>query len=261
MEERFTEFVVADGVARLRFTRASKRNALSRETIAQLAAAVDEARRDDSVRTLVLEADGPVFCAGMDLGEMQDRARQPDALELWHQDTVVYRDLLVDLLTLPLPTLAVVQGPVLAGGVGLVAACDMVIGTTSATCALPEPRRGITAAVVAPLLIHRIGPGAASFALLSGATLDAETCYRQGLYHQLCEPGDLTARVDQRIEEILSGAPAALAMTKQHLLDCLLPNLLPQLEAGMEVSARARETGDAREGLAAFFEKRPPAWQ
>ncbi len=261
MTEQLTDFTVHDGVARLRLTRAAKRNALSRKLIAQLARAVDAVRGDDSVRVLVLEAEGPVFCAGMDLGEMQDRARQPDALEQWHQDTVVYRDLLVNLLTIPVPTLVALQGPVLAGGVGLVAACDIVIASSTATCALPEPRRGITAAVVAPLLIHRIGPGAAGYALLSGATLQAETCFHQGLYNQLCEPGELPGIIDDRISEILTGAPAALAMTKRHLLDCLLPELLRQLDSGMEVSARARETTDAREGLAAFFEKRPPAWQ
>lgn len=261
MAERLTDFTVTDGIARLRLARAAKRNALSREMIAQLAQGVEAARRDESVRILVLEADGPVFCAGMDLGEMQDRARQPDALEQWHKDTVVYHDLLVNLLTIPVPTLAALQGPVLAGGVGLVAACDMVIASKRATCSLPEPRRGITAAVVAPLLIHRIGPGAAGFLLLSGATQDAETCFRQGLYHQLCEPGELADSIDQRITEVLTGAPAALAMTKRHLLDCLLPTLLRQLAAGMEVSAEARETADAREGLSAFFEKRPPAWQ
>ena len=112
-------FTLNDGVARITLNRPKKRNALSRELIAQLSQAVEEIAADDSVRLLVLCSTGSVFCAGMDLEEMQDRAGEPNAIELWQQDTQSYHDLLVKLFTLTLPTLAVVQGPALAGDLDL----------------------------------------------------------------------------------------------------------------------------------------------
>ena len=108
-----------DGVARLTLNRPAKRNALTRELIEQTLAAVRQVRDDPEVRLLILTGAGSVFCAGMDLGEMQARAGDDNATEEWQRDSVVYRDLLWELFTLPIPTLLVAQGPALAGGLGL----------------------------------------------------------------------------------------------------------------------------------------------
>ena len=191
---------------------------------------------------------------------MQDRATQPNARELWKEDTQVYRDLLAAIITLTKPTLAVVQGPALAGGMGLAVACDLVLAGEAAVFGLPEPKRGITAAVVAPLVCYRAGISTASYLLLSGKNLDATESQHRGLCHQVVSNDDLKTAEQDLCRSILTGAPAALAMTKAHLLNTAGKVLIAQLDAGMQVSAKARETADAREGLAAFLEKRPPKW-
>ena len=260
MSESLVKFDIDAGVARIVLNRPDKRNALTRGLIEQIARVVEKVRTDDSVRLLTLSAEGPVFCAGMDLGEMQQRAAHSDAGELWRQDTQVYRDLLVALFTLPLPTLASVQGPALAGGLGLVLACDLVLATERAVFSLPEPKRGITAAVVVPLLTYRIGAGKATYLLLSGNSVGADQAQRMGLCHEIVPEVRLADRLKEMTASILTGSPSALAMTKQHMIAIAGRSLINQLDAGMKVSAQARETSDAREGLAAFLEKRPPAW-
>jgi methylglutaconyl-CoA hydratase len=248
------------GVARLTLNRPAKRNALTRELIEMTLAAVREIRDDEEVRLLVLTGAGPVFCAGMDLGEMQARAGRDNASREWHQDSVVYRDLLWELFTLPIPTLLVAQGPALAGGLGLLLACDMVLAAEESYFSLPEPKRGITAAVVAPLLAYRIGPGQAGYLLLSGRTITAADALRIGLCHEVAASAQLAERERELTAAILTGSPDALSQTKRHLLGGPAAALSAWLEAGMQVSAAARETADAREGLAAFLEKREPRW-
>jgi methylglutaconyl-CoA hydratase len=152
---KFTKLLVADGVARLTLDRADKRNALKRETLEEIVAAVKSVAADSTIRTFVLAANGPVFCAGMDLGEMQSRAESRDGKSDWARDSEVYRDALKSIYNLGVPTVAVVGGAVVAGGVGLVLACDLVVAGESAFFSLPEPARGITAAMVTPLLVYR----------------------------------------------------------------------------------------------------------
>lgn len=256
----FTRYRMVDGVAWLTLARPGKRNALTREFLVELRRRVEEAAGDDAVRVLVLDAEGPVFCAGMDLGEMQARATAPDADPQWQADAAAYRDLLVSLVSIPKPTLAVVQGPAVAGGLGLVLACDMVLAADGASFALPEPKRGITAAVVTPLLVYRVGPGQAHRLLLGGAAISAEEAQQIGLCHATATASELATRTEALLHDVLSGSPEALAMTKRHLLATAGSELFEHLERGMLVSAQARATADAREGLSAFLEKRPPCW-
>jgi methylglutaconyl-CoA hydratase len=260
MPEAFVWAEIQNGVARLVLNRPQKRNALSRDFIHQLYAAVVHAASHAEVRLLILAAEGPVFCAGMDLGEMEERAKSPEARQEWQEDTRVYRDLLVTLVELPIPTLAVVQGPALAGGLGLVLACDLVLAAENAFIGLPEPQRGISAAVVTPLLIHRLGPGPATYLLLSGEHASAAEAHRFGLYHHVTPLAELPQREQELTAAVLTGSPAALATTKRHILQTAGRSLIADIDAGMQISAEARETPDAREGLAAFLEKRKPSW-
>lgn len=260
MADGLVDLTVADGVARVVLNRPAKRNALNRELMAQLSEAVAQVAGDESVRLMALAAEGTVFCAGMDLAEMESRADDPEGSQLWQEDTRVYRDLLFAITTLRVPTLAVVQGPALAGGLGLVLACDLVIASRSAYFSLPEPKRGISAAVVTPLLVYRVGTSVSSRLLLSGQRLSAIEAAHVGLSHALVYDEELAATEAEWTRSILTGSREALAVTKQSLLDCAGPSLVNQLEAAMQVSAKARETEDAREGLAAFLEKREPHW-
>ncbi len=252
-------FQIENRVATLVLDRANKRNALSRSMIEELVESISKVANSDA-RVLVIQAKGPVFCAGMDLGEMQARNSAADPEAEFQYDSKIYRDLLVGLLQLPIPTIAVLQGPVLAGGVGFVLACDMVIGSENVLFALPEPRRGITAAMVTPLLIYRGGVGAASYMLLSGQRISGGDAFRFHLCHQVCAEDELGQAKLSLVESILTGSPAALALTKSHLQKCAQDDLIAQIDQSISVSAKARETEDAKEGLAAFLEKRSPNW-
>ncbi len=259
--ESFVNSGIANGVGRVTLNRPDKRNALRRDFIEQLSEAIAELKKDDSLRVLVLEAEGSVFCAGMDLSQMQDRASSANGTQQWQKDSEVYCELLTELYSIPVPTVVALQGPVLAGGVGIVLACDIVIASDNAFLMLPEPVRGITAAMVTPLLIHRVGAGIAGHLLLSGEKMSAQRAWQIGLCHDVVATDDLPDRIDALIKSILSGSRSALALTKQHLARCSNDSLVAQIQSSVGVSAEARETNDAREGLAAFLEKRKPAWQ
>jgi len=241
--------------------RSQRRNALTRAMLQDLLEAIREIQASAAARVLVLRARGPVFCAGMDLGEMQRHAAAPDKEAQWELDSRLYYQLLSQLFQLPIPTVAQVQGPVLAGGVGLVLACDLVLASSESFFSLPEPARGITAAMVTPFLVYRIGAGPAGQWLLSGQRVAAEAALRVGLCYDVVAAQRLSGAVDDLVRSILVGSPQALAMTKKHWQACgAAEQVLRQAEMSIAVSAQARETTDAREGLAAFLEKRPPAW-
>jgi methylglutaconyl-CoA hydratase len=249
------------GVAFLTLARPQKRNALTREFLSQLETALRELADRRELRALVLRAEGAAFCAGMDLGEMQARAQSPGASREYDEDARRYAEVILRLYDLSCPTVAVVQGPALAGGVGLVLACDVVLCGESASFCLPEPVRGIVAAMVSPLLQYRAGSGVATYLLLSGVTLSAELAKSWGICHDVVPTAELSERVEQVLGSILKGAPSALALTKSFLRECGTRSMRDLLERSRQVSAQARESDAAREGLAAFLEKRQPAWQ
>ena len=249
------------GVGRITLNRPEKRNALKREFIEEINSAISRLAADSSLRALVIQAEGSVFCAGMDLGQMQERATSENGAEEWQRDSDIYCDLLTRLFQLPVPTIAAVSGPALAGGMGIVLACDLVIASDNAFFMLPEPMRGITAAMVTPFLIHRVGSGPATYMLLSGERVSAARAGGFGLCHDVVPADELCGRVNQLVEAILTGSPAALAITKQHVQRCAGIDLLADVKMSATVSAEARETADAREGLDAFLQKRKPNWQ
>ncbi len=248
-------------VLSITLNRPQKRNALTRELLADLRAAIPSGATPIRPRAVILAAEGPVFCAGMDLQEMQSRADAADPAAEWHADAQAYADCLTGLLELDCPTLAVVQGPAVAGGVGLVLTCDLVLCSSNAQFTLPEPTRGIVAAMVTPLLLHRVGTSAASYLLLSGESCAAETALRWGLCHDVVAADALAKRAARLVHAILAGSPAALALTKQQLGAGRAGTWRDQLKTATDISAQARESTEAREGLAAFREKRPPSWQ
>lgn len=240
--------------------RPDKRNALSRQVIADLVQAFDDLHGERRVRAVILTGSGPAFCAGMDLGEMQETAKQPDALSQWHEDAVIYRELIDKMLLFPKPIIAAVNGPAVAGGAGLVLASDIVIGTPGAKFGFPEPRRGIVAGMVSPLLVFRIGASQAANLLLTARTIEAAEAQRIGLYHEMVG-GDLVwARGNEIAGEIAKSAPEALQLTKKLLNEMIGEHLGTLLSAGAAASATSRTTDAAREGLAAFLEKREPKW-
>lgn len=259
--ESFVKSSIESGVGRITLSRSSKRNALKREFIEQMSDSLEQLAGDESLRVLILEAEGSVFCAGMDLGEMQQRAESETGKQEWQKDSEVFAKLLSAIYQLPVPTIAAMQGPALAGGVGLILACDFIVANTTAFVMLPEPARGITAAMVTPFLVRRIGAGPATQLLLSGERMSVQCCLENGMVYAVVEPNELKSRVDSLSRSIMSGSRSALAITKSHVQQSGNGNVVEQLKMSIGVSAEARETSDAREGLAAFLEKRKPNWQ
>jgi len=238
--------------------RPDKRNALTREMIAELMQALEDLRCERRVRAVVFSASGTAFCAGMDLNEMQATAAAPNAQQLWHNDAVAYRDLVEAMLRLPKPIIAAVGGPAVAGGAGLVLASDIVLASPEAKFGLPEPKRGIVAGLIAPLLTFRLGAGRAAYLLMSSQLIAANEAFRIGIYHELMAGEKLWPRANQLAGEIASCAPEAILLTKRMLNETIGEDLNTLLTAGAAVSATARTTEAAAEGLAAFLEHREP---
>jgi methylglutaconyl-CoA hydratase len=240
--------------------RPNKRNALTRQMIEDLAQAFDDLHQERKVRAVILTGAGTAFCAGMDLAEMQETAAQPDAMMQWHSDAVQYRELIDKMLRFPKPIIAAVNGPAMAGGAGLALASDIVLAAPEAKFGLPEPRRGIVAGLVSPLLVFRIGGSQAANLLLTARTIEAAEAQRIGLYHEIV-PGDfLWAKAQDVAGEIAKSAPEALLLTKKLLNETIGEHLGTLLSSGAAASATARTTEAAREGLAAFLEKREAKW-
>lgn len=240
--------------------RPEKRNALSRALLDEIQQAFDDFHQERKVRAVILTGAGDAFCAGMDLNEMQETAKLEDPHQQWYEDAVQYRELIDTMLRFPKPIIAALNGPAAAGGAGLVMAADIVLATASAKFGFPEPRRGIVAGLVSPLLAFRIGAGHAARLLLTGSLIEAEEAYRIGLYHELIE-ADLTwVRAHELACQCALNAPEAMQLTKRMLNETIGEHLGTLLSAGAAVSATARTTEAAAEGLAAFFEKREPNW-
>jgi methylglutaconyl-CoA hydratase len=240
--------------------RPDKRNALSRKMLSDLAQALDDLHQERKVRAVIITGAGTAFCAGMDLAEMQRTSQQPDALMQWHNDAVQYRELIDKMRNFPKPIIAAANGPVVAGGAGLLLACDIVVAAPEARFGLPEPKRGIVAGIVSPLLVFRIGASHAANLLLTARMIEAAEAHRIGLYHEIVNGDFVWARAQEIAGEIAQSAPEAIQLTKRLLNETIGEHLGTLLSAGAADSATARTTEAAREGLAAFLEKREPTW-
>ena len=260
MPEPLVRMNVSPPGATIILNRPEKRNALTRAMIAELSQALDDLHQERRVRAVILTGAGPAFCAGMDLGEMLETSRQSDAYAQWHRDAEMYLDLLLSMLRFPKPLVAAVNGPAMAGGAGLVLACDLVVAAESAAFGLPEPLRGIVAGMVAPLLHFRVGGGHTARLLLSAITLPAIEALRIGLFHEVVHPDHLWPRASELAAQCARCAPEALQLTKRLLNETIGEQLTTLLAAGAAASATARTTEAAAEGLAAFLEKREPNW-
>ncbi len=251
---------VYDHAGTIILNRPEKRNALTRALLADLRQAFDDLHQEKRVRAVILTGAGTAFCAGMDLDEMRETSRQPRPHEQWREDAIAYQDLVEQILRFPRPIIAAVNGPAVAGGAGLVLACDIVIASAGAAFGLPEPKRGIVAGIVSPLLAFRVGGGQAARLLLTAATIDANEAHRLGLFHELIDEDRLWARAVELAGQCAQSAPQALQLTKRMLNETIGESLFGQLTSGAAVSATARTTEAATEGLNAFLEKREPRW-
>ncbi len=247
-------------VAVLTLNRPEIRNAFDDALVRTLAEALARLEADASVRALVLAGSGTAFCAGADLHWMKRVSGYDYAQNL--ADARALATMLARLDRLAKPVLARVHGPAFAGGVGLVAACDIAIGSTEAAFALTEVKIGLSPATISPYVVRAIGARAARRYFLTGERFGAEEAHRLGLLHKVCAPERLDAEVEEILGHLVAGGPEAQRRIKE-LVAAVAPGGAPH-EALVEDTARRiaaiRVSPEGREGVAAFLEKRRPRW-
>jgi methylglutaconyl-CoA hydratase len=242
----------------LTLNRADKRNALSRELIANLSDALDRVAANPTTRAVVLTAEGPTFSAGMDLKEAAELGDSIEAEKRAVDDVQGIAHLINQLHKLPRPTIAAVQGDALAGGAGLALACDLVILADSAKIGYPEVLRGLVAAVVMQDLVRQVGDRRAREMLLTGIPVTAQVAERWGLVNRVVPAERCRQEALQVAQSLLAAAPLALLSTKRLLDEAT--GRPADLRGAAAVSASIRVGDEATEGIRAFVEKRAPHW-
>ncbi|MGW2231599.1 enoyl-CoA hydratase family protein [Streptomyces formicae] len=234
----------ARGVPTLTLDLPERRNALSADLVGALAEALGVLGEDPGVRAVLLTHTGTTFCAGADLKDPPDPA--------------AFVALLRQLVALPKPVIARVDGHVRAGGLGLLGACDMAVAGPASSFAFTEVRIGVAPAVISMPLLPRLDPGAASRYFLTGERFDGAEATRIGLVTAYAAEPDGT--VQALLDGVREGAPAALAETKKLLTARVLDAFDDHSDAVIALAARLFGSAEAREGMAAFLERRERPW-
>lgn len=251
----------ARGVATLTLDRPEKHNAFDDGMVAELTQSLTQLNGDDNVRVVILTGAGKSFSAGADLNWMRSMAGFSEQQN--RDDSLALAELMAVLDGLSKPTIARVNGAVFGGGVGLVACCDIAIGTPFAKMALTEVKLGLVPAVIAPYVVRAIGPRQARRYFQTAEVMPPETALAIGLLHEVASPEDLDERVEGCIRALLQAGPEALAAAKK-LVEMTDATGAEEREAlkreTAALIARLRVSAEGQEGLSAFLEKRKPAW-
>jgi methylglutaconyl-CoA hydratase len=242
----------------LTLNRPDRRNALSRGLITALGENVAQAGNDPAIRVVILTGAGNVFCAGMDLAELQESlGKGPEETPVW-EDALRLGRVYEAIYSLPKPTIAAVNGAAVAGGAGLVTVCDLAVASPAVKFGYPEVRRGLVAAIVLPHLLRHVGERMARYLLLTGELIDAPDAHRAGLINAIVPGEDLLSKAHGWAQFLAEGGPSALAQTK--LLLRQFSHQKVSVEEAARASAAPRLTEECRLGLEAFFAKRPVPW-
>ena len=252
-ETQATLYEVRDGAAWITLNRPDNRNALSSGLVNELHQHLQSATADPDARCIVITGNGPAFCAGADLKDPPGESA--DGKPAWD-----YPDILKLILNSPKPVIAAVNGAVFAGGIGLVGAADIVITNAEALYSFSEVRIGVIPAIISVVCLPKLGRHLGMKLFLTGERFDGRTAVSYGLAHESVDADDLHGAVQAQVDMIRLGGPNALAECKR------LVHRIPELstEAGFEAaaawSARLFSSDEGAEGMAAFREKRKPAW-
>lgn len=250
---------VEDNIARLTLSRPERHNAFDDHMIAVLDDRLKEIADRSDIRVVLLAAEGKSFSAGADLDWMKRMAGYSQAEN--EADAQALGDMLSRLNSLATPTIALVQGGAYGGGVGLVAACDIVIAADDAVFALTEVRLGIIPSVVSPYVLGAIGQRAARRYFLTAERFDAAEACRMGLVHEVVPADELNAAADRMVAYLMAGGPGAIASAKRLIADMAGRPIDEALitETARRI-AQARAGDEGKEGISAFLERRKPGW-
>ena len=251
--------VQSGGVARVTLDRPQIRNAFDDALISALTTALRELDADEGVRAVVLAGNGPAFCAGADLNWMKRMAGYGYEQNL--ADAQALATMLKTLDRMRKPTLARVHGPAFAGGVGLVAACDIAIGAPEAKFCLSEAKLGLSPATISPYVVRAMGERMARRYFQTAEVFDAAEAQRIGLLTAVSPSEHLDGEIDEILRHLMQGGPQALAKIK----DLIRAVSSGPVDDGMIADtakriAEIRVSPEGREGIASFLEKRKPSW-
>ncbi len=246
------------GVAHLWFNRPEQHNALSPELGVSLVGALHALEHDDAVRVVVLGGRGASFCAGADLGMMKASAHASFDQNLTEAERLA--GMFAILAEFPKPVVARVQGGVYGGGVGFVCCCDLAVASDDARFGLTEVRLGIIPGIISPYVMRRLGDRAARELMMTGERFGPDVALRIGLVNRVVPAAELDAAVGERVQALLAGGPAAQRRIKRLLAMWSDAGWDEYRAALPRALAEARAGDEAKDGLAAFFEKRKPRW-
>jgi methylglutaconyl-CoA hydratase len=237
----------------LTLNRPERRNALTIELMSELVAAIEIAAAESERRVLVLRGAGAAFCTGLDLNEVSEPQKA-------HASAELVAKMLLTVSQTRLVTIAVVHGAAVAGGAGLMSACDFVVAAEKTKIGYPEVRRGLVAGLVMTFLRRQLRERDARELLLGGELFDAQRAKEIGLVNRVVPRDHLDAEADKIIASVSQGAPQALANTKQLLEELWSTTVAQDIERALQHHMQARGSDEAKEGVAAFLEKRAPRW-
>ena len=233
--------------------RPERRNALTLDLLNELSAAVKVASDQPEERVLILRGAGAAFCTGLDLREAADHTKA-------HATAEMVARTLVTLSQTRLITIAAVHGAAVAGGAGIMSACDFVVAAERTKIGYPEVRRGLVAGLVMTFLSRQVGERNMRELLLGSELIDAGRAKEIGLVNRVVAKDDLINEAQKFAQSVLQAAPGALTQTKRLIEELWWRSVQDDVDLALKYHLQARESSEAREGIAAFNEKRPPTW-
>jgi methylglutaconyl-CoA hydratase len=233
--------------------RPERRNALTIELLNELIAAIKVASEEPHKRVLILRGAGAAFCTGLDLREAANPTRAHTTAELVAKT-------LITLSQTHLITIAAVHGAAVAGGAGIMSACDFVVAAEKTRIGYPEVRRGLVAGLVMTFLRRQVGERAIRELLLGSELIDAERAREVGLVNRVVPPNELMNEAQKFAGAVLQGAPGALGQTKKLIEELWSTSVEKDVNLALKYHMQARESAEAQEGITAFNEKRKPNW-
>lgn len=256
---RYIALASSDGVGVITLDRPEKRNALSFDLIAELKVAFERYENDEQINVIILRANGPSFCAGADIADLQKL--QSYSFEENLADSNHLKELFLRIYTLKKVVIAQVQGHALAGGCGLVTVCDFAFAVPDAKFGFPEVKIGFIPAIVMIFLLRKVGEARVKQLLLSGDTFSANQAMQTGLVFEIIESENLEARVMEFAKRLIrTNSSHAMMLTKQMITKLHSMSLLESLSIAADMNARARETDDFKRGIQSFLNKEKPSW-
>jgi methylglutaconyl-CoA hydratase len=245
------------GIATITLNVPEKRNAISSQMVGELLDAFEQAEHG-SARLVILTGSGKAFCAGMDLSELQNLAKETREKNI--EDARRLSKMLYRLYSFPKPVIAAVNGPAIAGGSMLATLTDFTLAVPEAKFGYPEVKLGFMPALVVVFLRRQVADRAARALLLTGRIIDAAEAFRIGLVAEIVPPEKLMECAHKIAAELMAASPTSIARTKKFMLSFDDAALRAELEQAVDANADIRSTPDFKEGIASFLEKRSPKW-